>query len=387
MDFDLIIVGGGLAGASLAVALRASRLRVALVESRPPVLPTELDSRVYAVSPASQAFLSDLGVWRHLPEDRLSPVRDMAIFGDRRGRLQFSAYDSGMGELAWIVESSVMHRELWESLKRQHNVSLFCPAQCERVSWEPSTAILELSDGRRLTARLIVGADGVNSWVREQAAIGAAFRSYDELGVVANFRAEAAHDGTAFQWFRPDGVLALLPMSEHCVSMVWSAPVSIAERLMAMDEASFCSHVSAAAGERLGRLALITPRAAFPLRFMRVDRLVQHRLALIGDAAHAIHPLSGHGINLGFQDARALAECLDVVPPWSDPGALATLRRYARARAEEPRLLQYATHGLHDLFASSDLLSATLRNAGMNLVHRLPVLKQALVRYATNGHF
>lgn len=387
MKFDLIIVGGGLAGAAMAVALRRSHLKVALVEQGPPQRPGGWDQRIYAYSPASAAFLAELGVWQHLDRARLTPVAEMQIHGDAGGELRFSAYESGISELAWIGESSLVRVELWESLKRQHNVTLLCPAVPEALDVREQGATVSLKDGRLLTAALVVGADGRDSWVRQEAGIGAAVKHYQEMGVVANFRSEQPHRGTAFQWFTPEGVLAWLPLADGMISMVWSAPDALAAELLELPERSFCERVAAAGASRLGRLELVTPRAAFPLRLMRTETTVRPRIALIGDAAHAIHPLSGHGINLGFQDARVLAAVLGALPAWRDPGELAVLRSYARKRAEEPFLLQYATDGLSRLFASNNSLVGPLRNVGLNLTGQLPVLKHMLVRYAATGQF
>lgn len=387
MKFDLIIVGGGLAGAALAVALRRSALRIAVIEHAVPRRPEGWDARVYAYSPVSARFLDQLGVWAHLDHQRLAEVAEMRIHGDAGGELVFSAYDSGLEELAWIGESSLVHVEIWESLKRQHNVTLFCPAAPEALEIDEDVATLRLGDGRSLKAALVVGADGRDSWVRERAGIAATITPYGERGVVANFVCERPSRGVAYQWFRADGVLAWLPLPGRHMSMVWSAPDAFADELLGLEAEAFCARVEGAGGRALGKLELAGQRAAFPLRLMRVEETVRPRVALIGDAAHAIHPLSGHGINLGFQDAKALAEVLDALPSWQDAGDLSVLRRYARMRAEEPFLLQYTTHALSRLFGRQDPLSATLRNLGMNLTGRVPVLKNALVRYAANGRF
>ena len=387
MEVDIAIVGGGLAGASLAVALRKTRFRIALLEVRTPAFTDQVDHRVYAVSPINQSFLEGLGVWQHMDALRLSPVHDMEVQGDAGGVLRFSAHDAGLKELAWIIESSVMHRELWETVRRQHNVSVLCPAQCTTLQVNEDSAQIELDNGRRLHARLVVGADGVNSWVREQVGITAMTTPYDEHGVVANFECELPHHGVAYQWFRPDGILALLPMMGRTVSMVWSADDALARELVQLPPDELQERVTLASQGVLGNLRQLNCQTGFPLRFMRVSQMVKPRVALLGDAAHAIHPLSGHGINLGYQDARALAEVLSSLPEWADPGALSGLRRYARSRAEEPAVLQYSTHGLQRLFGLDNAALAPVRNLGMNLLGRLPVLKHALVRYATSGHF
>ncbi|WP_131110124.1 UbiH/UbiF family hydroxylase [Sulfuricystis thermophila] len=382
MDYDLIIVGGGLAGLSLAVALRKSRLKIAVVEAHPPVRPEGWDARVYAISPANVRFLDEIGIWRHLDLTRCQKVTRMSVHGDRGGALEFSAYASGVEALAWIMEASLLHAELWETAKRQGNADLLCPATPALLDIGDSEVVLELTDHRALTARLIVAADGADSWTREAAGIEVEFQPYDQMGVVANFRAGQPHFGTAWQWFLADGILAYLPLPNDLISIVWSTPTAHAQELLSLDPAAFCDRVAAAGCYRLGALALVTPPAAFPLRLMRAPRTVAPRLALIGDAAHTIHPLSGHGINLGFQDAKSLAETLAACPEHFDCGDLYWLRRHERARREEVLALQSVTHGLQRLFAVPQLPVAALRNLGMNLFDRLPVIKDALARYA-----
>jgi len=382
MDFDILIVGGGLAGLALAAALRRASLSVALVENKVPMFPEGWDSRIYAISPANARFLNDVGAWDHMDATRMEAVRSMEIRGDAGGRLDFTAYGSGVPELAWILESSLMQRELWETVKRQGNLTLLCPARPQALAFEPDAAQLTLDDGRRLSARLVVAADGADSWTRTAAGIDVRFDPYDQLGVVANFATEQPHRGTAFQWFREDGVLAWLPLPGNRISMVWSAPEDHGRELMALDPAGLCARVAEAGSYRLGALEMITPQAGFPLRLMRAPQAVAPRLALIGDAAHTIHPLSGHGINLGFQDAQVLAGVLCDKPGQVDCGDFALLRRYERARKEEVVTLQTVTDTLHDLFRPATGPLVRMRNFGLNLTNALPVVKDLLVRYA-----
>ncbi|MDR2259337.1 MAG: UbiH/UbiF family hydroxylase [Azoarcus sp.] len=390
MKFDLIIVGGGLTGAALAVALRASRLSVALVDSaipaKGPVKTPGWDTRIYAYTPASARFLQTLGIWDRLDHARLCAVERMHIHGDAGGRLDFAAPDGGFSELAWIGEADLLLCELWESLIRQHNVTVFAPAAPAKLARGGDAMEVTLENGQTLAASLVVGADGRDSWVRQSAGIPARVRAYGQQAVVANFRASRPHGQTAHQWFREDGVLAWLPLPGERISLVWSAPDETAAALMALADDDFCRRAAEAGGSLLGDFALETPRAAFALRFMRVDSVVAPRIALAGDAAHAIHPLSGHGINLGFQDVRVLAELLAGTGEWQDIGEYGLLRRYARARAEEPFMLQYTTDGLARLFACRNPLAAKLRNAGLNLTARLPPLAKALARYAASGN-
>lgn len=382
IQVDIAIVGGGLAGLALAVALRQSRLSVALIEGRAPQRPAGWDARVYAVSPTNVNFLRGIGVWPHMDATRLCPIEAMEVRGDSSGRLDFSAYDAGATELAWIAEAAAMQCELWESAKRQANLQLLCPARPEALALEPNRARIALNDGREIEAGLVVAADGADSWTRLAAGIQVKFKHYGQQGVVANFACERPHRNTAFQWFRHDGILAYLPLPDNRISIVWSTPQDHAQSLLALSAAEFCAAVAGAGSSCLGNLELITPPAAFNLRLMRAPISVAPRLALIGDAAHAIHPLSGHGINLGFGDAAVLADLLNSKPEHVDCGDLSLLRRYERARKEEVVALQTVTDGLQRLFAPQFAPLELLRNAGLNLTNRLPVVKDALIRYA-----
>lgn len=392
-DFDLIIVGGGLTGSSLAVALADTNLRIALVDarapSRPEGWPERWDSRVYAISPGSADFLSQIGCWAHLPADRLQRVAEMRVYGDAGGEIDFSAFDIGTEELAWIVESSEMACELWTSVSRQRNVTCFCPAEPQALQVSDDAAVLTLASGQILRARLVVGADGRESWVRQQLGLSSQHDPYGELGVVANFHTELPHFGTAFQWFRKDGVLAFLPLSGgegehhgHMMSMVWSAPEPVARELLALSAEGLADRVAAAGVNKLGRLELMAPAAGFPLKLVRVPQVVVPRVALIGDAAHGIHPLTGHGVNLGFQDARVLAQLIRDARPVDDIGDLRLLSRYQRARKEEVVMLQTATDLMRKLFATDTPGVSQLRNLGLSLTNKLPLLKSLLIRYA-----
>lgn len=385
-SFDTIVIGGGLVGSSLAVALARADLSVALVEPQPPsLIPDEgsWDSRVYALSPGNVAWLSELAVWQRLARDRVTRVEAMRIYGDQaRGRLDFSAYDAGLRELAWIVENRVLQNALWEALGSAERVSLHSPARCADVTWTDERALLTLENGVELGARLIVGSDGGDSWVRASAGIAAHVHDYREIGVVANFATARPHEGIAFQWFRHDGVLALLPLPGNRVSMVWSAPEGRARELIAAPPDRLTREVEDAAQGVVGALELITAPASFPLKRQHVTRLTAPRAALVGDAAHNVHPLAGQGMNLGLRDARELAAVLLGRGAQTDCGAHALLRRYERARKEDIAALELTTDGLEKLFSHRAVWLAGLRNWGLALVDAQPALKNLLVRRA-----
>ncbi len=384
MKFDVVVVGAGLVGASLVRALEGAGLRIALVE--PGSLPSRSDawdSRIYAISPGNAAFLAGLGAWGLLDDARIQSVQRMEIFGDApRARVSFSAYETGVAALAFIVESGRLQRALWDGLVAQRDVTLFAPARCTELDIGAGEATLALESGERIAAALVIGADGASSWVRQQAGLSAAARSYGERGVVANFACGRPHRGTAHQWFRADGVLAYLPLPGARMSMVWSTPDAHAGELLALAPDALCERVAEAGAGVLGDLEILTPPVAFPLQILVAERVVAPRVALVGDAAHVVHPLAGQGVNLGFGDARALVEVLRAREPFRNCGELALLRRYARSRAEAVLAMRRVTDGLQHLFSARGRLISGVRNAGLNLTDRMPVLKNLLVRQA-----
>ena len=390
MQVDVAIVGAGLVGASLAAALAGSGLKLALIERAAPAAPRpDWDSRVYALSPASVAFLEGIGAWRRLDAARVTPIHEMRIFGDDgRSRLDFSAYESGVLELAATVESSRLQHALWQGLEAQRNLALLCPAVPSQLHHGKSGVEIRIENGGSVTAKLAVGADGANSWLRHAAGFEVSAEPYGQSGVVANFACARAHRNIAYQWFRRDGVLAYLPLPRQHISIVWSTPEPHARELLALSPAALCAQVAAAAGGMLGELEPVTPPVAFPLSRLSAARRVRPRFALVGDAAHVVHPLAGQGVNLGFGDARAFAGLL-LGNRVADPGDYFLLRRFERARAEDILALRWITDGLVRLFGSSHPIATCMRNFGLNLTNSMPVIKTLLARRATGvggGH-
>ncbi|OYY94529.1 MAG: hypothetical protein B7Y41_06770 [Hydrogenophilales bacterium 28-61-23] len=380
--FDIVILGGGLNGAALASALKNGPHSIALVEPHPPSPPgaeATWDSRIYAYSPGNVEWLQSLGAWRD--PVRAQAVYAMKIHGDASGRLSFDAIDAGLSELAWIAENGRLQSALWQTLAGQPNVRII-QAPASAVTWDAGTNPrhrLHLANGDSITADLLIGADGAQSWLRTQAGIGFDEEDYKHIGVVANFETEKPHRGSAFQWFRADGVLAYLPLPGNRISMVWSTPPEHAAELQALPPGELARRATEAGKGVLGHLRCITPAAGFPLKRRRAHEWVRPGLVLIGDAAHTVHPLAGQGVNLGFRDSRLLAE---VLASGGNPGEIGRLSAYAARRMEDVASMQFTTGSLKKLFAREDSLTRAMRNWGMSLANQIQPVNQALTRHA-----
>jgi 2-octaprenylphenol hydroxylase len=382
VEFDVIIAGGGPVGLVLARALRGVRVAVISKAAPPPAAGTGFDARVYALSPGNAAFLRELRVWQALPAERICPVHAMHVFGDRPGTgIVFDAYRAGVPELAWTVEDATLQAAAGVAARAAEHVQLVASPIADIAVRDECVDVRE-DGGASLRGRLLVGADGARSVVREAAGIEAREADYGQVAVVANFRCARGHRNTAYQWFQGGPVLALLPLPGDAVSMIWSLPAAQAERVLALEPAGLAAEVARASHGLLGELSLETAPRSYPLRRLAARRLVAPRVVLAGDAAHVIHPLAGQGLNLGLQDARALAGILGARAPGRDPGDPALLRRYERARAEPILAMDWMVDGLYRLFGSRAASAAGLRNLGLNLAGQVPVLKNLLMRHA-----
>ena len=380
---DVVIVGGGMVGATLACALAERHFQVAVVEARPPQPfdpEADWDLRVSAISRASQRIFEHLGLWPAMQAMRVSPYDRMVVWEEGGGEIRFDAAEMAEPDLGHIIENRVIQLAAWQRLERMDGVLRCCPARLETLEIGPEWARVGLDDGEVLQARLVVGADGARSRVRDLAGIGHSEHDYGQKGIVCLVDLERDHQYTAWQRFLPSGPLALLPLSDvrQC-SIVWSADRPLADELMALDDAAFSARLQAAFGDRLGRLQVCGRRAAFPLAGRQAAHYARPRLALVGDAAHTIHPLAGQGVNLGLLDAADLAGRLQ---PGRDPGAWPALRAYERARRSEDVLMMRAMEGFRYLFGNDLTPLRLLRGAGLALADRLPALKQAFMRQA-----
>jgi ubiquinone biosynthesis UbiH/UbiF/VisC/COQ6 family hydroxylase len=317
-----------------------------------------------------------------MPLERVQPVVAMQVEGDGGGRLAFDALEARAEALATIVESRTLATGLWAAIAGEPGIERRVPARATRLAVEHAHAVLALEDGSELRARLVVGADGANSWVRRVSGMPCQVRPYPQTAVVANFTAARDHGGVARQWFRDDGILALLPLPGRRVSMVWSASLGVADELQLLDLPQLCERVREASSDVTGPLECITAPAAFPLRLQHCRDTVQPRIALVGDAAHAVHPLAGQGLNLGLRDVRGLAEVLAARGADRDCGSLALLRRHERARREDVLSMMAVTDGLQRLFSSRLPGVGALRNLGLSLTGQLPLIRRALAQHA-----
>lgn len=396
-DFDVVIIGAGIAGSALAAALGGEGLSIGLVEAQSLDLPElpggwriqDFDNRVSALTPRSRGLLEQLGAWDAIEGYRYCPYRHMTVWDAQgTGQIEFDRAEVDARELGYIVENRAIVRALLEKIMSADDIELFSPAvlkTCTRQDAGPM--LLELEDGTELKADLVVAADGALSRVREMMGFRTREWDYGHRALVATVALEHPHEATAWQRFLPSGPLALLPLpgraTENYCSIVWSMQEELADDILALDDADFCEALERAAEGRLGAVLESSRRFAFPLRQRHAVDYVQPGVALVADAAHTIHPLAGQGINLGLLDVAVLArEVLAGHRAGVNPGQLALLRRYQRQRKGENLLMMSAMDGFKRLFEQESLPLRWLRNTGMRTVNQLQPLKARLMRHA-----
>ncbi len=379
-DTDILIVGAGMVGATLAALLADSGLRVLVADAGddPRKTPVEdVTLRVSALGRAAARVLDAAGAWEALRVDA-APYRSMVVWDAAHdSELRFSAQDAAVDQLGWIVGNTAVQEACLDRIDVlwQHAV--------EGLDIEEGGAVVRLGK-RRVRCALVVGADGARSRVRELAGIEASHASYGQLGVVTTFQTERPHEDTAWQRFLPGGPVAFLPLADGQCSLVWSLPLEEAERVLGLSEEDFCAELGEASAHRLGKVLSCGKRTGFPLSRVHAYEYVKPRVALVGDAAHVVHPLAGQGANLGLLDAAALAEVLsDEVACGNAPGGWLALRRYARWRRAHNALVQESLDAIHHGFRVQQPVVQTLRGWGMGMVNRIGPLKHLLVDYAT----
>ncbi|HGL6329594.1 TPA: FAD-dependent 2-octaprenylphenol hydroxylase [Citrobacter amalonaticus] len=385
---DVAIVGGGMVGLAVACGLQGSGLRVAVLEQREPQ-PLAMDAdpalRVSAINAASEKLLTRLGVWSDIVARRASCYHGMEVWDkDSFGRIEFDDQSMGYSHLGHIVENAVIHYALWQKAQQSSDITLMAPAELQQVAWGENEAFLTLKDGAMLTARLVIGADGANSWLRNKADIPLTFWDYRHHALVATIRTEEAHGAVARQAFHGEGILAFLPLSDpHLCSIVWSLAPEAAERMQQLSDEQFNQALNIAFDNRLGLCQVESDRQVFPLTGRYARQFAAHRLALVGDAAHTIHPLAGQGVNLGFMDAAELVDELKRLHrQGKDIGQYLYLRRYERSRKHSAAMMLAGMQGFRELFVGTNPAKKLLRDIGLKLADTLPGVKPQLLRQA-----
>jgi 2-octaprenylphenol hydroxylase len=385
--FEVIVVGGGIVGAVAACALGEAGVRVALLEARPQEpgeAPAQRDARVFAITRASERIFRALHAWDAIAAQHPCAFTDMEVWdAGASGCLHFDCAELAEPCLGHIIDPRMMTTALLERLHVLDSVSVLQPAACRDVSIGTDEAVVTLEDGTSLGARLVVAADGANSPLRGMLGIQVNREPYHQASLVALVETTLPHRNTAWQRFLPGGPLAFLPLSDGWCAIVWTLPEAEIGRVLALSQDAFHAELAAAFEHRLGAISDSGPRAVWPLQRQHAAHYIVERAALIGDAAHVIHPLAGQGVNLGLLDAAALAEVvLAARQAGRDPGSLRTLRRYERWRRGDNLLMMAAMDGINRLFSNASPALGRLRSDGLTLVNRAGPLRQLFMRHA-----
>ena len=394
MDYDLCIVGAGPVGGTLACRIARGGARVAVIDRAPlpPMEHPDFDGRAYAVAAGSRRLLEDAGLWDALPQTP-GPILDIRVSDGRLGRpasplhLHFDHRDTDAGPFGWMVEARALRVALNARLNATRGITLFAPADCT-VDRAPGHATVHVEGHASFTTSLVVAAEGRTSPLRDQAGIRVTRAAYDQRGMVCAIAHELPHHGTALEHFLPAGPFAQLPMAgtegaPNLSAIVWTERAALADRLMTLDDPTFTREVARRLGHHLGSITLVGRRWMYPLGALHAHRYTDTRLALVGDAAHGIHPIAGQGLNLGFRDVIALsALVLAAMQREEDLGSPALLATYQRRRRPDNLAMLAATDVLDRLFSTDNLLLRTARDLGIAAVDRLPGLKRAFMRAA-----
>jgi len=395
---DVVVIGGGITGKACALGLAQLGLNTIeiapdLSQMTPAPQGSQWGQRIYAFSPSTQKLLAHLQIWDALDHSRLQPVRDMQIYGDRGERndqLHLSAFEAGTPQLAWIGESNLIEYTLDQASRFQNKLERISDV-LDKIEVDANGATLYLQNGNAIHAQLVVAADGANSPIRSAIGITVSLENYSQSAVVANWTCTYPHLETAFQWFLPGGdIVAMLPLPNKQVSMVWSTSPEHAADLLKLDQAQWQEQfrliANGAVEKQLGELNLNSTPAAFPLKKVRVKRFIgpesAPKVVLIGDAAHVMHPLAGQGLNLGLRDVAVLLNILSKRESFRSLSDVVLLRRYERQRQGDTSALLWVTDKLKKLFSASGNPERQLRNWGLGLVNKSHFIKQRLIERA-----
>ncbi len=387
-EYDIVIAGGGITGLTLACLLRQTSLHVGIIDQQQPQAVTEEYAlRVSAINRASLRVFHSVGAFELMQQQRVSPFREMHVWDSTGvGQVHFDSAELGLDTLGYIIENNVIQQALLVVAKQADNIDWICPATIKTIRTDDDQVHIQLEDGKEFAASLLVGADGMHSVVRDAMAVELVRKSYRQKAIVCTVTTQEPHQHTAWQCFSPSGPLAFLPLNDGSCSIVWSLDEAEADAMMALDDEAFAHQLEQAFEYRLGGVSIQSKRAAFPLVHGHVDQYVQANMALIGDAAHNIHPLAGQGANLGIMDAACLAETVvDALHAQRQWHALHTLSKYERRRKGDNRLMEAGMTSFKHLFGNANPYLTELRNVGLNLADHFAPLKKLFIRQALGG--
>lgn len=396
-QYDIVIVGAGMVGAAAACLLarlskndKSGPLSIALIEAHATSSfdARQFDPRVAAITEKSRQLLERCGVWHAIVDRRTSPFQAMEVWdAEGTGRIQFNCAEIQQPNLGHIVENGLIVETLLTEVSTLDNIDFICPAKIIDYQQLDDGLGLEIDNGRYLQTKLLIAADGAHSAIRQQFEFTTKEWDYGHKAIVSTIQTQHPNQKTAWQRFMPTGPLAFLPLNNdgdlHQCSIVWSQKTEVAERLMALDDAQFCAELSMASEHCLGNVLAVEKRFAIPLRQRHAADYVVHRIALLGDAAHTIHPLAGQGVNLGFADVAALVdEVARALTRGNDIGALSTLTRYQRRRKPDNLMVMAAMEGFKRLFGADNIALRLLRNMGLSKLNALRPLKNTIIKKA-----
>ena len=386
LSYDLTIIGGGMVGLTLAASLAKSDLNIAIIEnSEPAPLSEHPATRVSALSAASRTIFEKLDVWDQIDAQRITPYDSMFVWEkDSFGKIAFDAKQVDATQLGYIVENEQIQHALLAVVKKQHNVTFYAPDKLSNVALGDGEAWLTLDSGKHITTKLVVGADGANSWLRNKVDIPLTHWDYNHHALVATVKTDLAHEHCARQVFTPDGPLAFLPLFEkNLCSIVWSLPPEKAEQLQALPVTEFNKQLTRTFDNHLGFCEVQGERSRFPLKMRYARDFAKHRIALIGDAAHTIHPLAGQGVNLGLLDAVSLAQSvLENSEQDKDIGLHSNLRQFERWRKTEAAQMVASMELLKQMFNGDNPVQKVVRDLALIFADNVTPLKKQFIRQA-----
>ncbi|MGJ8679838.1 FAD-dependent monooxygenase [Paraglaciecola sp.] len=385
--YDLVVVGAGIVGLTQALALKNSGLSVAIIDANSSngIPSGEPDLRVSALTLATQTVLEKVGAWQHLNPERMSRYSDMLVWDqDSFAKIEFNAQQVDAQQLGYVIENQHIRHALWLEAEKSSFIQILAPKKIQKLMFGQQECFIHLDDDTHLTARLVIGADGANSIVKQQANLAQTFWDYDQNAIVATIKTQEPHQHIARQVFTTHGPLAFLPLwDDHLCSIVWSQDEPKAASLMALDKAEFEKQLTANFDAKLGLCELVSEPQSYPLKMRYTRQWVDDRVALIGDAAHTIHPLAGQGANLGILDAAALAEqILTLIAQDKDFGAAKNLRPYERWRKTEAAKMVATMEAFKRLFSGQQPFKKLIRDVGLNTINKLPNTKHAIIKQA-----